>query len=118
MISKIDKNISSDSSFHWFLINKIRLNNYRFILNIDNFLFSQKNSYPQLYHWLFSLIRPDKIFYYNKILKFLDDSNSCLKHSSCSSLPFMSTSTSFPKMYCAAISCKYCSLSSFILHLL
>ena len=70
-LRKMYKNskLSSDSSFHEYLIYKIKLNNNQFILKFDNFLFGQRNMYPQLYHWLLSFFKSDRIYFWNLILK-------------------------------------------------
>ena len=63
--------ISSDSSFHEYLINKIRLNNNHFVLKFDNFLFAKENFYPQLYHWLLSFSKNSNTYFWNTVLKIL-----------------------------------------------
>lgn len=64
----------SDHSYHFKLINLIKRNNYRFVVNFDD-IYSYMEVCPQLYHWICSAINPNfllkKANYVNYIIGFV-----------------------------------------------
>ncbi|CAB1065095.1 hypothetical protein D1BOALGB6SA_9892 [Olavius sp. associated proteobacterium Delta 1] len=56
---------SGDSSYHELLIKQIRNNKHRFVYEFKPFLFNSDFCYPQLYHWILSYVKDEKLYAVN-----------------------------------------------------